>query len=139
MYRCTDFDRQFLRQRAAQFSDPLERWQSGQLDEDRFQPLRRQSGRYDQRHAPMLRVAAPYSGLSSRQLRMLAHIEREFDRQDAGPPTARGGFGHSTTRQNLHIGIVDVEAVFGVYRRQRRAGERFIGTVRRLGAAALPD
>jgi hypothetical protein len=42
MYQYTDFDRQFVRQRAAQFRDQLERWQAGRLAEDEFKPLRLQ-------------------------------------------------------------------------------------------------
>ena len=79
MYQYTDFDRQFVRQRAAQFRDQLERWQAGKLSEDEFRPLRLQNGWYVQRYAPMLRVAVPYGELSSAQLRVLAKIAREYD------------------------------------------------------------
>ena len=91
MYQYTDFDRQFVRARAAQFRDQLERNLSGELGDDEFRPLRLQNGWYVQRHAPMLRVAVPYGELSSAQLRQLAVIARKFDR----------GYGHFTTRQNL--------------------------------------
>ena len=91
MYQYTDFDRQFIRQRAFQFRDQLERNLAGELADDDFRPLRLQNGWYIQRHAPMLRVAIPYGELASRQLRQLAVIAREFDQ----------GFGHFTTRQNL--------------------------------------
>ncbi|WP_374568202.1 nitrite/sulfite reductase [Ideonella sp.] len=91
MYQYTSFDRQFVHQRAAQFRDQLTRNLAGELADDDFRPLRLQNGWYIQRHAPMLRVAVPYGELSSRQLRQLARIAREFDR----------GFGHFTTRQNL--------------------------------------
>ncbi len=79
MYRYTEFDRAFVRSRAAQFRDQLERWQDGRLDEDAFRPLRLQNGWYVQRHAPMLRVAVPYGELSSAQLRVLARIARDYD------------------------------------------------------------
>lgn len=91
MYAYTDFDRQFVRARAAQFRDQLERNLAGTLSDDEFRPLRLQNGWYVQRHAPMLRVAVPYGVLSARQLRQLARIAREYDR----------GYGHFTTRQNL--------------------------------------
>ncbi|NDY92193.1 nitrite/sulfite reductase [Ideonella livida] len=91
MYQYTDFDRQFIRQRAAQFRDQLDRNLAGELADDDFRPLRLQNGWYIQRHAPMLRVAIPYGELHSRQLRQLAVIARDLDR----------GFGHFTTRQNL--------------------------------------
>jgi sulfite reductase (NADPH) hemoprotein beta-component len=103
MYRYTDFDRQFVRARAAQYRDQLMRHLSGELAGEDFRPLRLQNGWYVQRHAPMLRVAVPYGELSSRQLRQLARIAREHDLQDAGLPTERGGFGHFTTRQNLQF------------------------------------
>jgi sulfite reductase (NADPH) hemoprotein beta-component len=103
MYRYTDFDRQFVRARAAQFRDQLRAPSGGELPDDDFRPLRLQNGWYVQRHAPMLRVAVPYGELSSRQLRQLARIAREFDLQDAGLPAERGGFGHFTTRQNLQF------------------------------------
>ncbi|WP_186208037.1 nitrite/sulfite reductase [Burkholderia gladioli] len=79
MYRYTEFDRAFVRSRAAQFRDQLERWQDGRLDEEAFRPLRLQNGWYVQRHAPMLRVAMPYGELSSAQLRVLARIARDYD------------------------------------------------------------
>lgn len=79
MYRYTEFDKAFVKSRAAQFRDQLERWESGQLSEDDFRPLRLQNGWYVQRHAPMLRVAVPYGELLSAQLRILARIAREYD------------------------------------------------------------
>jgi sulfite reductase (NADPH) hemoprotein beta-component len=103
MYRYTDFDRQFVKARAAQFRDQLGRHLAGQLPDDDFRALRLQNGWYVQRHAPMLRVAVPYGELSSPQLRQLARIAREFDLQDAGTAAERGGFGHFTTRQNLQF------------------------------------
>ncbi|MBX3621256.1 MAG: nitrite/sulfite reductase [Rhizobacter sp.] len=90
MYQYTPFDTEFVKQRAAQFRDQLERNLAGKLGEDEFRPLRLQNGWYIQRHAPMARIAVPYGELSSTQLRMLARIAREFDR----------GYAHFTTRQN---------------------------------------
>ena len=91
MYVYSEFDQRFIRQRAAQFRDQLQRNLSGELSDDEFRPLRLQNGWYVQRHAPMLRVAIPYGELSSQQLRALAHIAQHFDR----------GYGHFTTRQNI--------------------------------------
>jgi sulfite reductase (NADPH) hemoprotein beta-component len=93
MYRYTEFDRQFVHQRAAQYRDQLARNLAGRLGDDEFRPLRLQNGWYIQRHAPMLRVAVPYGELSATQLRALGHIARTFDR----------GYGHFTTRQNLQF------------------------------------
>jgi sulfite reductase (NADPH) hemoprotein beta-component len=103
MYAYTDFDRRFVRARAAQYRDQLGRHLRGELGDEEFKPLRLQNGWYVQRHAPMLRVAVPYGVLSARQLRQLARIAREFDLQDAGTPHERGGFGHFTTRHNLQF------------------------------------
>lgn len=109
MYRHTDLDRRFVHARAAQYRDQLDRHLRGELSADDFRPLRLQNGWYVQRHAPMLRVAIPYGVLSARQLRQLARIAREFDLQDAGRPTERGGFGHFTTRQNLQFNWILLE------------------------------
>ena len=91
MYAYTDFDRQFVHARAAQFRDQLQRHLAGELPENDFKALRLQNGWYVQRHAPMLRVAVPYGALSARQLHTLADIARVHDRD----------YGHFTTRQNL--------------------------------------
>ena len=101
MYRYTEFDRQIVRERVAQFRDQTRRYLAGELSEDDFRPLRLQNGLYVQRHAPMLRIAIPYGTLSSVQLRALAAISREFDR----------GWGHFTTRQNLQLNWVRLEEV----------------------------
>ena len=77
MYQYTEFDQQFVRERAAQYRDQWERYSKGLLSEDEFRPLRLQNGWYVQRYAPMLRVAVPYGELNSAQLRMLAKIARE--------------------------------------------------------------
>ena len=103
MYQYSEFDRSFVRQRAAQYRDQLERHLAGRLGDDEFRPLRLQNGWYVQRHAPMLRVAVPYGEISSAQLRALGRIAREFDHVDVGTPQERGGFGHFTTRQNVQF------------------------------------
>ena len=93
MYQYTEFDRQFVHQRAAQFRDQLTRHLAGKLGDDEFRALRLQNGWYIQRHAPMTRIAVPYGELASRQLRTLARIAREFDR----------GYAHFSTRQNTQF------------------------------------
>src|ERR1700712_709125 len=116
MYQYTDFDKQFVRQRAAQFRDQLERNLSGRLPEDEFRALRLQNGWYVQRHAPMLRVAVPYGELSSRQLRVLARIAREYDSPEAdvfraamdaqgllGTTRLPTHYAHFTTRTNVQF------------------------------------
>lgn len=93
MYRYDEFDHQLVNERVAQFANQVARRLSGELTEDEFKPLRLMNGVYLQLHAYMLRIAIPYGTLSSRQLRMLAHIGRTYDR----------GYGHFTTRQNLQF------------------------------------
>ena len=83
MYQYTDFDQQFVKLRAAQYRDQLERNLAGQLGDDEFRPLRLQNGWYIQRYAPMLRIAVPYGEMSSTQLRVLARIAREYDQPTA--------------------------------------------------------
>ena len=122
MYRYTVFDRHFVRQRAAQYRDQLQRNLSGQLSDDDFRPLRLQNGWYVQRHAPMLRVAVPYGELSSAQLRVLARIARDYDQPDEqvlqraqdkqfvlGPARLPTGYGHFTTRQNVQFNWIALD------------------------------
>jgi sulfite reductase (NADPH) hemoprotein beta-component len=80
-------------ERVAQYRDQVARYLRGELTDDEFRPLRLRNGLYLQRHAPMLRLAIPYGLLSARQMRMLAHVARTWDR----------GYGHFTTRQNIQF------------------------------------
>jgi sulfite reductase (NADPH) hemoprotein beta-component len=128
MYNYTDHDQQFVQARAAQFRDQLHRHLRGELSDEEFRPLRLQNGWYVQRHAPMLRVAVPYGEISSKQLRQLAHIAREFDQQDVGLPTARGGFGHFTTRQNLQFNWIPLKHAAEVMDRLAQVGMHGIQT-----------
>ena len=129
MYQYTAFDREFVKSRALQYRDQLERNLNGTLADDDFRPLRLQNGWYIQRYAPMLRVAVPYGELSSQQVRVLAKIAREYDQPEASlfqkaqdaqnaidpknptkpgmksvnsPPLTKG-YAHFTTRQNVQF------------------------------------
>ncbi|MEO6566857.1 MAG: nitrite/sulfite reductase [Casimicrobiaceae bacterium] len=101
MYRYDSFDQRIVDQRVDQFRDQTRRYLAGELSEDDFRPLRLQNGLYIQKHAPMLRVAIPYGQLSTRQLRVLAHIARTYDR----------GYAHFTTRQNIQYNWPSLERV----------------------------
>ncbi len=101
MYRYDEFDAAFVRQRVKQFRGQVERRLAGELSEDEFKPLRLMNGLYLQLHAYMLRVAVPYGTLSSRQMRKLASIARDYDR----------GYGHFTTRQNIQYNWPQLEEV----------------------------
>ena len=93
IYRYDEYDRQFLRDRAGQFRNQVNRRLSGELSEDEFKPFRLMNGLYLQLHGYMLRVALPYGVLSASQMRQLAYVARYFDR----------GYGHFTTRQNIQF------------------------------------
>ena len=93
MYIYDEIDQRLVDERVEQVRDQTARFFAGQLSEDEFRPLRLQNGLYIQKQAPMLRVAIPYGILSSRQLRKLAHVAREYDR----------GYGHFSTRQNIQF------------------------------------
>ncbi len=99
MYQYDAFDRRFLEERVAQYRDQVRRRLAGLLSEDEFKPLRLMNGLYLQLHAYMLRIAIPYGTLAARQLRMLAHVARRYDR----------GFGHFTTRTNLQFHWIKLE------------------------------
>src|SRR5688572_7800726 len=104
MYRYDEFDHGFVESRVAEFRDQVERRLAGEITEDQFRPLRLMNGVYLQLHAYMLRIAIPYGTLSSRQLRMLGHIARTYDK----------GYGHFTTRQNIQFNwptLSDVPAI----------------------------
>jgi len=93
MYRYTEFDEAFIRERNAQFRAQVERRISGALTEEEFRPLRLMNGLYLQLHAYMLRVAIPYGTLNGAQMRQLAMIAQRWDK----------GYGHFTTRQNIQF------------------------------------
>ncbi len=99
MYRYDAIDRAVVDARVDEFRDQVERRIAGTLDEEHFKPLRLKNGLYLQLHAYMLRVAIPYGTLDSRQLRMLAHAARRYDR----------GYGHFTTRQNIQYNWIKLE------------------------------
>ena len=91
MYRYDTYDQAIVDARVEEFRDQVTRRIAGEMSEDQFKPLRLMNGLYLQLHAYMLRVAIPYGTLSGRQMRMLAHIARTYDKD----------YGHFTTRQNL--------------------------------------
>ena len=91
MYRYDQYDQTMVDARVEDFRDQVRRRLSGALTEEQFRPLRLMNGLYLQLHAYMLRVAVPYGTLNGRQMRMLAHIARKYDK----------GYGHFTTRQNI--------------------------------------
>jgi sulfite reductase (NADPH) hemoprotein beta-component len=104
MYRYDEFDHDFVQARVAEFSDQVARRLSGEITEEQFRPLRLMNGVYLQLHAYMLRIAVPYGTLNGKQLRMLGHIARKYDK----------GYGHFTTRQNIQFNwpaLSDIPAI----------------------------
>lgn len=101
MYQYDEFDQTLVNERVVRFREQTQRYLAGHLSEEQFLPLRLMNGLYIQRHAPMHRIAVPYGLLASRQLRMLAHIARTYDK----------GFVHFTTRQNIQLNWPKLEDV----------------------------
>jgi sulfite reductase (NADPH) hemoprotein beta-component len=99
MYKYDTYDQAMVDARVADFRDQCARRIAGDMTEDQFKPLRLMNGLYLQLHAYMLRVAIPYGTLDSRQMRMLAHVARKYDR----------GYGHFTTRQNIQYNWIKLE------------------------------
>ncbi|RLA22315.1 MAG: nitrite/sulfite reductase, partial [Gammaproteobacteria bacterium] len=101
MYQYNDNDQTLINERVTQFRGQTERYLKGEIGEDEFRALRLMNGIYIQIHAPMLRVAGPYGLLSSKQLRMLAHIARKYDKD----------YAHITTRQNIQFNWPKLETI----------------------------
>jgi sulfite reductase (NADPH) hemoprotein beta-component len=99
MYKYDTFDQSVVDARVAEFRDQVQRRLAGEITEDQFKPLRLMNGLYLQLHAYMLRVAVPYGTMDSKQMHMLAHIARKYDR----------GYGHFTTRQNIQYNWIKLE------------------------------
>lgn len=101
MYQYNDKDQTLIDERVTQFRDQTERYLKGEIPDDKYRALRLMNGVYVQTHAPLLRVAGPYGLLSSKQVRKLASIARDYDK----------GFCHFTTRQNIQFNWPDLERV----------------------------
>jgi len=99
MYKYDSYDQTIVDARVEEFREQVARRLSGELSEDQFKPLRLMNGLYLQLHAYMLRVAIPYGTLDARQMRMLAHVARKYDR----------GYGHFTTRQNIQYNWIELK------------------------------
>ncbi|MDM7927469.1 nitrite/sulfite reductase [Blastomonas fulva] len=99
MYQYDKYDQAMVDARVAEFRDQVRRRLDGSLPEDEFRHLRLKNGLYLQLHAYMLRVAIPYGTLSSKQMHMLAHIARKYDK----------GYGHFTTRQNIQYNWIKLD------------------------------
>lgn len=101
MYVYDEYDQRIVEDRVKQFRDQTRRYLAGELSGEEYRPLRLQNGLYIQRYAPMLRIAVPYGLLSSRQVRKLAQIARDYDK----------GYAHISTRQNVQFNWPALEDV----------------------------
>jgi sulfite reductase (NADPH) hemoprotein beta-component len=99
MYQYDTYDQSIVDARVADFRDQVKRRLAGEITEDQFKPLRLMNGLYLQLHAYMLRVAIPYGTMDSKQMHMLAHIARKYDRD----------YGHFTTRQNIQYNWIKLD------------------------------
>ncbi len=101
MYQYIKQDQILIEERVNEFRGQTQRFLSGELGPDQFRALRLMNGLYVQTHAPMLRVAVPYGLLSSKQLRKLASVARDYDH----------GYCHFTTRQNVQYNWPELSRV----------------------------
>ena len=101
MYQYNEVDQRLVDERVEQYRDQTRRYLAGELPDEEFRALRLMNGLYIQLHAPMLRVAIPYGLMSSKQLRKLAEIARQYDK----------GYGHFTTRTNIQYNWPTLESV----------------------------
>lgn len=70
----------FVTARLARFADQVERRLAGEITEEQFRPLSLMNGVTLHSHSYSLRVVVPYRVLDARQLRMLAHVARRYDK-----------------------------------------------------------
>lgn len=99
----------------AKFEAQLTRYRAGELEEDVFRVFRLNNGIYGQRQGgtnQMVRIKVPYGSLLPEQLEMMGHVADEHSR----------GWGHLTTRQNVQLHFVQLEAVPEVLRKLASVG-----------------
>jgi sulfite reductase beta subunit-like hemoprotein len=93
MYSQDELDRESVTSRISVFRDQIERRLAGEITEAEFKPMRLMNGIHLWDHAYMLSFPVPSGVLSSRQLRMLAHVARAYDR----------GYAHFTARRDIEF------------------------------------
>ena len=97
------------------FEAQLDRYLTGDLDEDAFRVFRLNNGVHGQRqggHNQMVRIKVPFGSVQPDQLEMIGHIADEFSR----------GWAHITTRQNIQLPFVQLEKIPEVIRLLASAG-----------------
>jgi len=97
------------------FETQLARYLSGELHEDVFRVFRLNNGVYGQRQggtSQMIRVKAPWGGVSAEQLDLYARVADEYSR----------GWGHITTRQNIQFHFVELTRIPSLLRELAAVG-----------------
>ena len=93
----------------------LDRYLTGDLDEDAFLVFRLNKGVYSQRrggHNQLVRIKVPFGSVQPDQLEMIGHIADDFSR----------GWAHITTRQNIQLNFIQLEKIPEVVRLLASAG-----------------
>lgn len=104
MDRYEEFDSDQIQARIARFADQVEQRLAGEITEDQFRPLRRANGVTLEPHSYMLRIGLPKSGMNARQLRVLAHVARRYDK----------GYCHFTAHRTVEFrwpALVDIPRI----------------------------
>jgi sulfite reductase beta subunit-like hemoprotein len=118
MYHHDEFDREPAASRISAFRDQIERRLAGEITEEQFRPLRLTNGVHLWDHAYMLRIPIPDGALTSRQLRMLAHVARLYDRGYAHFTAHRSIEFHWPALSDLPSALADLASV-GLYSTDR--------------------
>ena len=123
-----------LREDVKRVSKEMQRFKSGILNDEEWRRFRLQNGIYGvrfQKNIQMIRVKIPYGELTSNQLQMLGEIAELFS----------SGIGHVTTRQDIQMYWISLNAVPEVLRRLSEVGlttrESSGHTVRNVTACPL--
>lgn len=123
-----------IREDVNRISKEMLRFKSGTLNEEEWRRFRLQNGIYGvrfQKNIQMIRVKVPYGELTSNQLRVLSEITELFS----------SGIGHITTRQDIQIYWISLNAIPEVMRRLSKVGlttrEASGHTVRNVTACPL--
>lgn len=118
MYAYQDYDKQLLNERIEQFRDQTERYLDAKLSAQEYRILRLPNGLYEQRYAPMIRIAVPYGMFNTAQLRMLAQVVREHDK----------GYCHVTTRTDIQINWPSIGETYAIQKKLARVDMHCIQT-----------
>jgi len=124
MYSHDESDRESVASRISVFRDQIERRLAGEITEERFRPMRLTNGVHLWDHAYMLRVPIPRGVLSSRQLRILAHVARTYDRGYAHFTASRSVEFHWPALSDIPSALADLASA-DLY--STGTGSKFIG------------